>query len=82
MMAFPLTPEERADDRQWWIHCDPCFYHDEYADPECRFCQEAAERNCPRCGSELEQHHREGDFYLPECDWWECAECDYRSDPE
>lgn len=41
---------------------------------------------CPECGAEME--HRQHRFSsdrgpnLPDCDWMECPECDYRTDPE
>lgn len=43
-------------------------------------------KKCPKCGAEME--HRQHRFSsdrgpnLPDCDWMECPECDYRTDQE
>jgi hypothetical protein len=38
---------------------------------------------CPKCGSEdYERQHWAGRYYMPECWWWFCNECEYQTEPE
>ena len=42
---------------------------------------------CPKCGEGFMETHRhrfssDRGPNLPDCDWLECCECDFRTDPE
>ena len=37
---------------------------------------------CPECGQDMYQRHHQGSWKAPECWWWECNVCEYRTEPE
>jgi hypothetical protein len=42
-----------------------------------------SDRRCPKCGSDdMSRRHHDGSGHIPECHWWECNECDHKSEPE
>ena len=37
---------------------------------------------CPKCPTgRLDPRHYSGDFAFPECDWYECDQCGYKTEP-
>lgn len=40
-------------------------------------------KQCPKCGlDEYTQFHHDADHLAPECWWYECDDCGYKTEPE
>ena len=37
---------------------------------------------CHECGSTLFQRNRDSDMLTPDATWYECVDCDFRTEPE
>ena len=37
---------------------------------------------CPQCYAIMHRRHHDGSWRAPECWWWECDECEYKTEPK
>lgn len=40
------------------------------------------ENPCPECDTEMTYQAHNGDFTAPDCSWWECEKCGFKTEPE
>lgn len=39
-------------------------------------------RTCPKCSNAMNHRHWHGEWLAPECWWWECEDCGFKTEPE